>query len=113
MAINKQNFEPPLFWIQRIQEGFWFNLTLLDTDLIFPSASVSSSLSPFPPSRDGYKARIVSLLSVVNGGLDGCVDSFDNEESISSVALVNSSATTDQISGASAFSTGVQGPGTS
>ncbi|KAJ6930361.1 hypothetical protein NC652_014015 [Populus alba x Populus x berolinensis] len=55
----------------------------------------------------------MSLLSVVNGGLDGCVDSLDNEESISGVALVNPSATTNQISGTSAFSTGVQGPGTS
>ncbi|KAL3592244.1 hypothetical protein D5086_010884 [Populus alba] len=52
----------------------------------------------------------MSLLSVVNGGLDGCVDSLDNEESISGVALVNPSATTNQISGTSAFSTSVQGP---
>jgi hypothetical protein len=54
----------------------------------------------------------VSPSSLVDDGLDGSgVDSLEGEESLSSVALKNSSATTDDISWVFDLLIGVQGPG--
>jgi hypothetical protein len=120
MAINKQNLELYPSWIQRIQEGFRFNLILLGTNLVLPPStqalevSDSSNLSPSPTLRDSSGVGIVSSSSLVDGGLDGSgVDSLEGEESIPSVALENSSATTDEITWVFDLITGVQGPGTS
>jgi hypothetical protein len=119
MAISKQNLESP-FWIQQIQEGFRFNLIILGIDLVSPPANQastvpdSSNLNPFPTPRDRSGAGIVSPSSLVDDGLDGSdVDSLEGEESLSGVALENSSITTDEINWVFDPFTGGQGPGTS
>uniref|UniRef100_B9I162 Uncharacterized protein n=1 Tax=Populus trichocarpa TaxID=3694 RepID=B9I162_POPTR len=116
MAISKQNLESP-FWIQQIQEGFRFNLIILGIDLVLPPANQastipdSSNLNPFPTPRDRSGAGIVSPSSLVDDGLDGSdVDSLEGEESLSGVALENSSITTDEINWVFDPFTGGQGP---
>ena len=72
----------------------------------------SSNLSPFPTPKDGSRVGIVSPSSLVDDGLDGSsVDSLEGEESLSGVALENSSATTDDISWVFDLFIGVQGLG--
>jgi len=118
MTINKQILELSPSWIHRIQEGLQFNLILLCTYLVSPPSNQasavpdSSNLSPFPTPKDGSGVGIVSPSSLVDDGLDGSgVDPLEGEESLSRVALENSSATTDDISWVFDHFIGVQGPG--
>ncbi|KAL9400759.1 hypothetical protein Peur_004608 [Populus x canadensis] len=74
--------------------------------------SYSSNLSPSPTLRDNSADEIVSPSSLLDDGLDGSdVDSLEGEESISSVALKNSFATTDAISWVFDLIASAQGPG--
>jgi hypothetical protein len=119
MAINKQFLVLHPSWIQRIQEGFQFNLIFFGTVLVSSppiqasEVSVSSNRSLSPTLRDSSGAGIVSPSSLVNDCLDGSGgDSFEGEEFISGVAFMTSATSTDAINRVFDLLAGVHGPGT-
>jgi hypothetical protein len=119
MAINKQFLVLHPSWIQRIQEGFRFNLIFFGTVLVSsPSTqasevSISSNHSLSPTLRDSSGVGVVSLSSLVNDCLDGSGgDFFEGAEFISGVAFMTSATSTDAINGVFDLLAGVHGPGT-
>ncbi|KAL9363704.1 hypothetical protein Peur_041577 [Populus x canadensis] len=117
MAINKQFLVLHPSWIQRIQEGFRFNLIFFGTVLVSSpptqalEVSVSSNRSLSPTPKDSSGAGIVSPSSLVNDCLDGSGgDSFEGEEFISGVAFKTFATSTDAINGVFNLLAGVHGP---
>jgi hypothetical protein len=117
MAINKQFLVLHPSWIQRIQQGFRFNLIFFGTVLVSsPSTqasevSISSNRSLSPTLRDSSGVGVVSLSSLVNDCLDGSGgDSFEGAEFISGVAFMTFATSTDAINGVFDLLAGVHGP---